>query len=179
MLESPIFWHRVRFPFIFLGIIPGFPLFSLTSRLDLIFLLETRLIFSYIFWHRVQIPLAFFGSVPGSFSPSVMWLIPLTSLWLCGDKIVGHLNSSLKFISLIHCLQFAFVTHSFIHSTEEGHICRPSILSLDTCILITTQKVLFCAFNSLCFKHFCVVVLHLYSNWHVEDLAMTYNHICG
>ena len=46
-------------------------------------------------------------------------------------------------------------------------------------LLITTQKVLFCAFNSLCFKHFCVVVLHLYSNWHVKDLAMTSNHICG
>ena len=45
--------------------------------------------------------------------------------------------------------------------------------------VITTQKVLFCTFNSLCFKHFCVVVLHFYSNWHVKDLAMTSNHICG
>ena len=45
--------------------------------------------------------------------------------------------------------------------------------------VITTQKVSFCAFNSLCFKHFCVVVLHLYPNWHVKDLAMTSNHICG
>ena len=45
--------------------------------------------------------------------------------------------------------------------------------------VITTQKVLFCTFNSLCFKHFCVVVLHLYSNWHVKDLSMTSNHICG
>ena len=45
--------------------------------------------------------------------------------------------------------------------------------------LITTQKVPFYAFNSLCFKHFCVVVLHLYCNWHVKDLAMTSNHICG
>ena len=44
---------------------------------------------------------------------------------------------------------------------------------------ITTQKVLFYTFNSLCFKHFCVVVLHLYSNCHVKDLAMTSNHICG
>ncbi|WJZ84292.1 hypothetical protein VitviT2T_003902 [Vitis vinifera] len=45
--------------------------------------------------------------------------------------------------------------------------------------VITTQKVPFYAFNSLCFKHFCVVVLHLYPNWHVKDLAMTSNHICG
>ena len=45
--------------------------------------------------------------------------------------------------------------------------------------VITTQKVLFYTFNSLCFKHFCVVVLHLYPNWHVKDLAMTFNHICG
>ena len=45
--------------------------------------------------------------------------------------------------------------------------------------LITTKKVLFCTFNSLCFKHFCVVVVNLYSNWHVKDLAMTSNHICG
>ena len=45
--------------------------------------------------------------------------------------------------------------------------------------LITTQKMLFYTFNSLCFKHFCVVVLHLYFNWHVKDLAMTSNHICG
>ena len=45
--------------------------------------------------------------------------------------------------------------------------------------LITTQKVLFYTFNSLCFKHFCVVVLHLYPNWHVKDLTMTSNHICG
>ena len=45
--------------------------------------------------------------------------------------------------------------------------------------LITTQKVLFYTFKSLCFKHFCVVILHLYSNWHVKDLAMTPNHICG
>ena len=45
--------------------------------------------------------------------------------------------------------------------------------------VITTQKVLFYTFNSLCFKHFCVVVLHFYSNWHVKDLAMTSNHICG
>ena len=45
--------------------------------------------------------------------------------------------------------------------------------------VITTQKVLFCAFNSLCFKHFCVVVLHFYFNWHVKDLAMTSNHISG
>ena len=28
-------------------------------------------------------------------------------------------------------------------------------------LLITTQKVLFYTFNALCFKHFCVVVLHL------------------
>ena len=45
--------------------------------------------------------------------------------------------------------------------------------------LITTQKVLFYTFKSLCFKHFCVVIHHLYSNWHVKDLAMTPNHICG
>ena len=45
--------------------------------------------------------------------------------------------------------------------------------------VITTQKVLFYTFKSLCFKHFCVVILHLYSNWHVKDLAMTPNHICG
>ena len=49
----------------------------------------------------------------------------------------------------------------------------------DNELLITTQKVLFYTFNSLCFKHFCVVVLHLYSNWHVKDLAMTSNYICG
>ena len=35
--------------------------------------------------------------------------------------------------------------------------------------VITTQKVLFYTFNALCFKHFCVVVLHLYPNWHVKD----------
>ena len=46
-------------------------------------------------------------------------------------------------------------------------------------VVITTQKVLFYTFNSLSFKHFCVVILHLYSNWHVKDLAMTSNHICG
>ncbi|WKA10592.1 hypothetical protein VitviT2T_028157 [Vitis vinifera] len=46
-------------------------------------------------------------------------------------------------------------------------------------MLITTQKVLFYTFNSLCFKHSCVVVLHLYPNWHVKDIAMTSNHICG
>ena len=46
-------------------------------------------------------------------------------------------------------------------------------------LLITTQKVLFYTFNSISFKHFCVVILHLYSNWHVKDLAMTSNHICG
>ena len=40
-------------------------------------------------------------------------------------------------------------------------------------------KSVICTFNSFCFKHFCVVVLHLYSNWHVKDLAMTSNHICG
>ena len=45
--------------------------------------------------------------------------------------------------------------------------------------LITTQKMLFYTFNSLCFKHFCVVVHHLYFNWHVKDLEMTSNHICG
>ena len=42
--------------------------------------------------------------------------------------------------------------------------------------LITTQRVLFYTFNSISFKHFCVVILHLYSNWHVKDLAMTSNH---
>ena len=45
--------------------------------------------------------------------------------------------------------------------------------------VITTQRVLFYTFNSISFKHFCVVILHLYSNWHVKDLAMTSNHICG
>ena len=40
-------------------------------------------------------------------------------------------------------------------------------------------KVSFYTFKSLCFKHFCVVILHLYSNWHVKDLAMTSNYICG
>ena len=45
--------------------------------------------------------------------------------------------------------------------------------------VITTQKMLFYTFNSLCFKHFFVVVLHLYPNWHVKDLTMTSNHICG
>ena len=49
----------------------------------------------------------------------------------------------------------------------------------EKCQVITTQKVLFYTFKSLCFKHFCVVILHLYSNWHVKDLAMTPNHICG
>ena len=53
-------------------------------------------------------------------------------------------------------------------------------LSSHSCYhLITTQKVLFYTFKSLCFKHFCVVILHLYSNWHVKDLEMTPNHICG
>ena len=97
-------WKRVRFSFIFSGIVSEFPLFSLAVCL-------------------------------GPFVLRSSWLIPLASLWLCGDKIVGHLNSSLEFISLIHCLHFAFATHSFIHSTQEGHICRPSILFLDTCIL--------------------------------------------
>ena len=46
-------------------------------------------------------------------------------------------------------------------------------------VMITTQRVLFYTFNSISFKHFCVVILHLYSNWHVKDLAMTSNHICG
>ena len=45
--------------------------------------------------------------------------------------------------------------------------------------MITTQKVLFYTFNSLCFKHFCVVALHIYSNWHVKDLEMNSNHIFG
>ena len=120
---------------LFSGIVSSFLLSFLASRLDLISLPKTRSIFFYLFWHRVQIPLAFYGSVPGSFSPSDIMAMPLASLWLYGDKIVGHLNSSLEFISLIHCLHFAFVTHSFIHFIEEGHICRPSILSLDTCIL--------------------------------------------
>ena len=31
----------------------------------------------------------------------------------------------------------------------------------NTYTMITTQKVLFYTFNALCFKHFCVVVLHL------------------
>ena len=46
-------------------------------------------------------------------------------------------------------------------------------------LVITTQKLLFYTFNSISFKHFCVIILHLYSNWHVKDLAMTSNHICG
>ena len=41
--------------------------------------------------------------------------------------------------------------------------------------VITTQRVLFYTFNSISFKHFCVVILHLYSNWHIKDLAMTSN----
>ena len=53
--------------------------------------------------------------------------VPLVFNTRYGDKIVGHLGSSLEFISLLHHLHFAPTIHSFIHSTEEGHICRPSI----------------------------------------------------
>ena len=135
MPESPIFRHRVWFPFIFLGIVPEFPLFSSALRLDLISLPKTRPIFSYLFWHRVQIPLAFSCSVPGSFSPSVIMAHSL-SLFMV---VWGQNCWSLEFFTRVHFthsfLHFAFVTHSFIHSTKEEHICKPSILSLDTCIL--------------------------------------------
>ena len=65
--------------------------------------------------------------------------------------------------------------HQSTGHTPVGHEINGGMTSM----VITTQKVPFCAFNSFYFKHFCVVVLHLYSNWHVKDLAMTSNHICG
>ena len=101
-----------------------------------------------LFQHHVQFPLVFSRIVSRflQLSPALcldplvhsvsMTHFPQPSLLLCGDKIVGHLNSSLEFISLIHCLHFALAFHSFIHSTEKGHICRPSILSFDTCIYL-------------------------------------------
>ena len=58
-------------------------------------------------------------------------------------------------------------------ATGDRHALRggPSIEGNFHGELITTQKVLFYTFNALCFKHFCVVVIHLQSNWHVKDLA--------
>ena len=127
-------------------IVSGFLLSFLASRLDFLCFLRHRAWILYLSQKHVRFSPIFSGtlsefllfSLAVCLGPLVFrssWLIPLASLWLCGDKIVGQLNSSLEFISLIHCLHFAFATHSFIHSTEEGHICIPLILSLDTCIL--------------------------------------------
>ena len=59
MPESPIFWHHVRFSFIFPGIAPRFPLFSSTSCLDpLVILMALQ--------HRARIPY-FSASCPVSF----------------------------------------------------------------------------------------------------------------
>ena len=119
----------------FLALCPNFLCF-LRHRIWILYLSRKLVRFSSIFSGIVsEFPLFSLAVCLGPFVLRSSWLIPLASLWLCEDKIVGHLNSSLEFISLIHCLHFAFMTHSFIYSTEEGHIFRPSILSLDTCIL--------------------------------------------
>ncbi|KAL6312487.1 hypothetical protein AAG906_012083 [Vitis piasezkii] len=88
-------------------------------------LARTLLRYSPEFYSFSVLALTLFRYSPGfhHFSPSLL---------LGGDKIVGHLGSSLEFISLLRYMHFALTIHSFIHSTEEGHICRPSILSLDT-----------------------------------------------
>ena len=75
-----------------------------------------------------------------------------------------------SFVSWFTLGPVQFASHTLVHSPWETHLDGQ---------VITTQKVLFYTFNSLCSKHFCVVVLHLYPNWHVKDLAMTSNHICG
>ena len=90
-----------------------------------------------LFEHCIQFLLVFSGILSRflQLSPTLcldplvhsvnMTHFPQPSLLLCGDKIVGHLSYSLEFISLIHYLHFALAFHSFIYSTEEGHICNP------------------------------------------------------
>ena len=93
------------------------------------------------------------------------------------------LSSQPKFFLINHSLELRIVYGALtlrLRVIHVKHNLKQFIVSRAlSSRLITTQKVLFCTFNSLCFKHFCVVVLHLYSNWHVKDLAMTSNHICG
>ena len=113
--ESPIFWHRVRFSFIFLDIVPEFPLFSPASRLDLISLPKTGPVFSYLFWHHVQIPLAFSGNVPGSFYPSVIMAHSLNLFMV----VWGQNCWSFEFftrVPLTHSLLALCIHDSLVHS---------------------------------------------------------------
>ena len=113
---NPIFSGIVSgFPLIFPDIVPRFPLFSPASGLDLIFLLETRLVFSYLFLHSVQISLAFFGSVPGSFSPLVI-MAHFLSLFM----VVWGQNCWLfEFFTRVHFTHSLFalcIRNSLVHS---------------------------------------------------------------
>ena len=89
---------------------------------------------------------------------------PVDFVVLDTDPIVKGIN----YVPIILGRPFLATSNAIIN-------CRNGVMQL----MITTQKVLFYTFNALCFKHFCVVILHLYSNWHVKDLAMNSNHICG
>ena len=145
-------------PFIFPSIMPRSPSHSAALRhraripyflasCSVSFVFSGMLIGSPdLFRHCVRFPLVFPDNVSKflQLSPALcldpivhsvsMTHFPQSSLLLGGDKIVGHLGSSLEFILLLHRLHFALIIHSFIHSTEEGHIFRPSLLSLDTWI---------------------------------------------
>ena len=110
-----ISWKHIRFSPIFSGTVPGFPLFSSASRLDLISLSKTRLVFSYLFWHRVQIPLAFSGSVPGSFNSSV---------------IVAHSLSLFMVVWGQNCWSFEFFTRVYFTNSLLALCIHDSLVHL-------------------------------------------------
>ena len=70
--------------------------------------------------------------------------------------LVGHL---MRWLVLLTEFDIHYVTQKSVRgSFVTDHLAS---LPVSDGRVITTQKVLFYTFNSLCFKHFCVVVLHL------------------
>ena len=133
--------HRLSFQalcptfIIFFDIVTGFSSSSSASCLSIAYLFRHRIQLSPIFSGIVSKSLIFPNIVLRSLLVLQSWQLSSVGLqyWV-RDKIVSHLGSSLEFISLLHRLYFAPTINSFINSTEEGNICKPSIFSLNTCI---------------------------------------------
>ena len=141
VFKSPIFStaprYRVQIPYRFGG--------SPASCADLLSfwrlsnIVSGSPIFSATLQHRVRISYHFSNSSASHLDPLVINHCDPTPL-VFGIVMQGQncwpLISSLEFIFTHHRSRFVLANHSFIHSIKEGHICRPSILSLDTCMYL-------------------------------------------
>ena len=88
----------------------------------------------------------------------------LAPLWHLFEVQMTGLKQNVEFITFKNGCQRTVLIFAAERRLRSGGAFSQPISQLrneEWGLLITTQKVLFYTFNALCFKHFCVVDLHL------------------